>query len=78
MTTVLFLGCAHYCKTEGQKCFRGQKKTTLIKAEVASNLKSKHNAHVAVLNDCATASYDFQQVLPCPHLQTGSVNTKSM
>ena len=47
-----------------------------MKVEVVSNLKSEDNAHVAVLDNYATASFDFKKILPCPHLRTGVVNYK--
>ena len=52
------------------------KELHLSKAELAYDQKSKDKAYAAASDDCVTASFDLQKVLPSPHLKTGVVYYK--
>ena len=61
---------------EEKNANKAKKEQHLSKAELAYDQKSKDKAYAAALNDCVTASFDLQKVLPCPHLKTGVVYYK--
>ena len=59
-----------------KKVIESKKEQHLLKAELAYEAKRKDKEHATASNDCVTASFDMQKVLPCPLLQTGVVYYK--
>ena len=61
---------------EEKSAIKAKKEQHLSKAELAYDQKSKDKANAAASDDCVTASFDLQKVLPCTHLKTGVVYYK--
>ena len=53
-----------------------KKEQQLLKAVIAYEQKRKDKAYAASSENCVTASFDWQKILQCPHLQTGIVYYK--